>query len=944
MSIISTLEIRSESELSSKPSTCILYAPGDGPFEFAAPKMYEKGWSVFPQKSDDKRMPGRLGAATCPKGWGETIKWGQYRDTMPTDAEKQAFYNECGKLNVALALGRASGNIFAIDIDCPTQVVSLRIQEIIFSVLGETPFIRIGSDPKAALLYRTAEDDPIRNRTVSRGQLQYYPGNAVEILGNSGGTPLTLHGIHYKTGRFFFWPKGNPAGRPPTDAPLITSAQLNKALAAVEAEFPFVKAAVPEKGEMTEDDWDKTVNGDYRKPRVFPSADGVVATDGREEILYGIVARAVAGNGFKVLEAKQYGSSALDSVKKDLCVLVLEAFEEVAELSGKWTPAKVGAQISAKVNSECGQLILGNRKPWRNQEILATRVERAEAIKKEEEENLLLATAVPYQALGHDDGVFYVLGRGGQVRDFTAEKLRSLGSLMELADMDFWYDAWPTSKGGVDTQGAQAAIMEACFDKGVYSPNTIRGRGVWLDAGRIVMHLGNNLVVNNENIKPQEFLSKFTYEVSRSFEIVIGEPAMAKEESSGLVKLMRMFSWEKQGMGDLMAGWTFLAPVCGALTWRSHAWLTAEPGTGKSWLLENVIACAIGSIALSVQGSTTEAGIRQALKQDARPVLYDESEGQTEGDRYRIQKVVNLARQSSTGGGAEILLGTSDQKGASYSTKASFLFSSANVNINQSADQRRWIIATLKNNTNAAAKAETFAAIRKARGALFSSEDFSARLLSRALKFLPDILKTVNVLVDALVLAGGEQATAWTVAVPLAGCWHLQHDDVPNSVEASEFVHPFSVQGSSVAVEREPEWSQCLSYLLQQEVECQEDTHRVRRSIGKLISRMKWAPYDAVEILKEYGIKEHEGMILFAGNSAAVAKFMKGSTWGLSWSETLARAPGATRRKATRFTPTMMCSSAIAVPKELIIHDSSDNEVSIPVGATFPKGKIPLTD
>src|SRR3546814_12688673 len=77
-----------------------------------------------------------------------------------------------------------------------------------------------------------------------------------------------------------------------------------------------------------------------------------------------------------------------------------------------------------------------------------------------------------------------------------------------------------------------------------------------------------------------------------------------------------------------LAGWIAIAVICGALNWRPHVWLTGSSGSGKSWLLDNVIRPLIGAIAVYCQSNSTEAGIRQTLATDARPVLFDEAESE----------------------------------------------------------------------------------------------------------------------------------------------------------------------------------------------------------------------------------------------------------------------------------------------------------------------------
>src|SRR3546814_12291625 len=107
-----------------------------------------------------------------------------------------------------------------------------------------------------------------------------------------------------------------------------------------------------------------------------------------------------------------------------------------------------------------------------------------------------------------------------------------------------------------------------------------------------------------------------------------------------------------------LAGWIAIAVICGALNWRPHVWLTGSSGSGKSWLLDNVIRPLIGAIAVHCHSNSTEAGIRQTLATDARPVLFDEAESEDAKAQVRIQQVLELSRQSSSENGARPPTGT----------------------------------------------------------------------------------------------------------------------------------------------------------------------------------------------------------------------------------------------------------------------------------------------
>ena len=155
----------------------------------------------------------------------------------------------------------------------------------------------------------------------------------------------------------------------------------------------------------------------------------------------------------------------------------------------------------------------------------------------------------------------------------------------------------------------------------------------------------------------------------------LGKP-LSTTEANKLRTLCAAAPWEEPDhMGQLLAGWRVIAPVCGAMPWRPHLWLAGEAGSGKTWVVDNIIKPLIGQVALPVQSKTTEAGIRQTLRCNALPVIFDEAETQNEDDRKRMQLVLDLARQASSEDGAAIVKGSSAGKASMYRVRSCFLFS-----------------------------------------------------------------------------------------------------------------------------------------------------------------------------------------------------------------------------------------------------------------------------
>jgi len=299
----------------------------------------------------------------------------------------------------------------------------------------------------------------------------------------------------------------------------------------------------------------------------------------------------------------------------------------------------------------------------------------------------------PFKVLGFDHGVYYYLPRGSQqvIPLKTSEHGRA--HLISLAHIRFWESKYP-KKVGADWEAAANDLMRACEKTGVYESKRIRGCGAWYDSGRIVLNLGDHLRVDGKPMEVSAIDSYNIYEAGPRSEITHCPP-VSKSDAVNLAEICESLYWDKPIFGKLLAGWCVIAPICGALNWRPHIWLTGGAGTGKTFVMNNIIKPILGPAALHVQSATTEAGIRQTLKNDAWPILFDESEGEDRAGQKRIQVILELMRQASSDTGASILKGTQHGKAMAFQIRSMFCMSSIGVNITQHADQGRISVLSL---------------------------------------------------------------------------------------------------------------------------------------------------------------------------------------------------------------------------------------------------------
>jgi hypothetical protein len=138
--------------------------------------------------------------------------WAGFWLRPPSDKTYAAWRKNSAGANVGICLGE----VVAIDIDIDDQVGADNSQELVFSLLGPTPFIRIGRPPRRTLFYRLPHEQAQQTSSWKVGP--------VEMLAE--GKQSAVFGIHPDTQMPFHWPQRSILGASVTDIPLIASAKL----------------------------------------------------------------------------------------------------------------------------------------------------------------------------------------------------------------------------------------------------------------------------------------------------------------------------------------------------------------------------------------------------------------------------------------------------------------------------------------------------------------------------------------------------------------------------------------------------------------------------------------------------------------------------------------------------------------------------------------------
>jgi len=309
----------------------LMYKPAEAVFGAVAEEMVRLGWSVFPQESDGRR-PGRV--YNAPINWQSEH---HLADVLPTPKALRDWCLHCSGLNAAAVMGPGSGNAWTLDIDVTDPVLSKAVVDLADEMFGYTPLRRIGRAPKMALVYRAPPDEAVastqRHFSEVDGDGNVVPSeHAVEILGK--GKPLTFHGKHHKTGRYFLWPDKSPLRVGPDQAPVVPTLLIAEFLDRIDRDVRrFVRSAsfaISPESWTWDDDRQATVPG-----RIQAAAGGAQwvedargkVVDGREKYLTTLVYQIARLNRGMPPER--------------IAHITAEQFAQTAEMSGRWSANSV---------------------------------------------------------------------------------------------------------------------------------------------------------------------------------------------------------------------------------------------------------------------------------------------------------------------------------------------------------------------------------------------------------------------------------------------------------------------------------------------------------------------------------------------------------------------------------------------------------------------------
>lgn len=474
-----------------------------------------------------------------------------------------------------------------------------------------------------------------------------------------------------------------------------------------------------------------------------------------------------------------------------------------------------------------------------------------------------------------------------QIARLSAMQLVQRANLFGLAPKWFWEAKFgitmDNGKVRIDVETTADALIQACRAKGAISGSNFRGMGLWREGERLVPNFTDALIESSEYLyvppRQKVDLRREAFEIER------------------IREFLQRASWAVANAGDLVLGWCMIAPLAGALEWRPHMAITGAAQSGKSTIIKGV-SNLLRPLALTIEGNSTEAGVRQSIGSDARPVIIDEFETESSQDAARVGRIVRLMRSTSSATG-ETARGTPEGKPLQFNLRAIFIVGAINLYRVSAADTSRIIRLELKAHTSD----------QNSRRRIIELQENLAQVAPAFCQFAID--QAENTLVSIGVLHRHMHAIqarqADNMAAVLAGLWVALHERAITSDEAPEFLATYDAlireHGEATSANDAYE---CLEALLTHSVSIGQGS---LQTLGSVLAealvdvakpgRNRHIHYD---LLAVNGIKLEDGGFVVANSHAGVTKIFQASRWaGGQWAQALARLPGARKARQKRF-------------------------------------------
>lgn len=493
---------------------------------------------------------------------------------------------------------------------------------------------------------------------------------------------------------------------------------------------------------------------------------------------------------------------------------------------------------------------------------------------------------------------------------------------------------------GFKQDDASEALINACGEAGIFdAQGRVRGRGAHKGRnGALIVHYGDKVMVTRRTVlgapAPAEWYDtglhdRYVYPAaSPTPRPAPSDAACDTGPVEALLGLISTWNWRRGSLDAMLAlGWIAQCAISGGLAWRSHLFVTGGRGTGKSSFngKDGLVDRLLGDGALRT-GSATEAAVRQLLRAQTIPVIFDEFEPNA-FNQHKLAAVLELARVASSGG--DVHKGSSDHKAAEFVLNSCFQFSAILTPHMEPQDRSRFAVLELEPFAAGAPKLDLEGAGLPAIWAVL------ARRMLDGWHRWPATFLAYH---DALTARGHSARSADTFGTLLAAADLALYDFMDAEV-LDDWALACAPERLAEVHDAPEDHASCLNHLTTSTLQARGGD--LRETIGTWVARAVGADRDlqvgAREKLGEIGLKmvnlrstpsggwgavDHLAgaacYLAVAQTHRSLAELFGATKWQAGgWSQTLARAPAAMRGVKAKFARQSL--TAVLVPIELVV-------------------------
>ena len=329
-----------------------------------------------------------------------------------------------------------------------------------------------------------------------------------------------------------------------------------------------------------------------------------------------------------------------------------------------------------------------------------------------------------YLSLGKRGDLYYFYTKNQEILTFKGSQLGSVSTFLQLAPLDHWIthkdkmhnkkDNDPEALSKKDIMQIADKLIRASENKN-FSIKIIAKNGIYYQkqndyfkrpasdrGGAVFIHSGEKIDIFTQNSKKilqhkcvrldETRNTGFRFVKSNkddchSFNFVKMSEDKNQEFINFYIKTISHLPLAEKSYVVILAGWLFASMFLSNLRWKPHLWVYGRRGSGKSWIVSNIIKPILKGFSVSSLGST-EAGMRQLLNGKSLVAIYDEADDRKKYDE-KDEMIRMLRIIASATGEDSIIKGGSDGSPKEYVVKSPFFLSSIDLATLEDADLDR---------------------------------------------------------------------------------------------------------------------------------------------------------------------------------------------------------------------------------------------------------------